>query len=193
MLFLKHSPSLCDFQNYVHALEIERGFAHENLAQKCLLLGEEIGELCEAIRQYASQSVNSVAGELADVLIILFSMANRLETTDAYTTLQKHFLSFIHKKNTSLSFSQMQQIIPSTSHTTEVLCLQLVEKNGLLFKCIRKLERIKLDASSKTMNTDQKLAEVLLTLCQIANRFQLNLETLFREKEAINKTRKWQV
>ncbi|MBU2546671.1 MAG: hypothetical protein KKE46_06040 [Gammaproteobacteria bacterium] len=136
MLFLKHSPSLCDFQNYVHALEIERGFAHENLAQKCLLLGEEIGELCEAIRQYASQSVNSVAGELADVLIILFSMANRLRN------------------------------------------------NGCLYNAAKALFIV---------YTYQKLAEVLLTLCQIANRFQLNLETLFREKEAINKTRKWQV
>ncbi|MGF1733595.1 hypothetical protein [Photobacterium kasasachensis] len=42
---LKKNPTLAEFQQYVYELEIERGFADQNAQTKCLLLGEEIGEL----------------------------------------------------------------------------------------------------------------------------------------------------
>jgi len=48
---LKNKPNLIDFQNYVKKLEVERGFENENVLQKCLLLGEEVGELSKAIRK----------------------------------------------------------------------------------------------------------------------------------------------
>jgi len=48
---LKENPTLKDFQEYVKKLEIERGFNNENVLQKCLLLGEEIGELNKAVRK----------------------------------------------------------------------------------------------------------------------------------------------
>lgn len=48
---LKKHPTLVDFQKYVSELEVERGFADQNAQSKCLLLGEEIGELFKAIRK----------------------------------------------------------------------------------------------------------------------------------------------
>jgi NTP pyrophosphatase (non-canonical NTP hydrolase) len=51
--------------------------------EKCLLLGEEVGELFKTIRKATGMSVDTrtavspVADELADVLIMLCSIANR--------------------------------------------------------------------------------------------------------------------
>lgn len=48
---LKSNPTLSDLQRYVSELEQERGFAHQDVLQKCLLLGEEVGELFKTIRK----------------------------------------------------------------------------------------------------------------------------------------------
>ncbi|PTY37623.1 pyrophosphohydrolase [Saccharospirillum sp. MSK14-1] len=80
---LTPQADLTALQRYVEALETERGFAQQNARDKCLLLGEEVGELFKAVRQAEGMpmdvnAVNSeIADELADVLIYLYSIANR--------------------------------------------------------------------------------------------------------------------
>ena len=82
---LHHSPTLADFQQYVIELEHERGFAEQNILEKCLLLGEEVGELFKAIRKHQnikidhSSQVTPVSEELADIFIFLCSIANKLD------------------------------------------------------------------------------------------------------------------
>lgn len=72
-----------DFQKYVAELEIERGFADQSLIDKCLLLGEEVGELFKAVRKSEGLSIDSnstfteIGDELTDVLIYLCAIANR--------------------------------------------------------------------------------------------------------------------
>ena len=82
---LKTALSLRDLQNYVEQLEADRGFSRDSVSQKCILLGEEIGELFRAIRRSEGISVDvcdnrdvDPAHELADILIILATIANRL-------------------------------------------------------------------------------------------------------------------
>ncbi|GAA2854459.1 hypothetical protein Acy02nite_49150 [Actinoplanes cyaneus] len=81
---LKAQPTLADYQEYVSKLEAERVFEGNTLQQSALLLGEEIGELFKALRKAQKMSldkksvVGSVDEELADVLIYLCSIANRL-------------------------------------------------------------------------------------------------------------------
>ena len=104
MLYLKEQPTLKDFQKYVDEMENERGFSDESTLQKCLLLGEEIGEL---------------------------------------------------------------------------------------FKAVRKSENIKIDHNSKFGSIDNELSDILTYLCAIANRFDIDLEKAFREKEEMNKKRTW--
>jgi NTP pyrophosphatase (non-canonical NTP hydrolase) len=104
-LFLKENPTLKDFQEYVQELEKERGFEKQDVLQKSLLLGEEIGEL---------------------------------------------------------------------------------------FKAIRKMEAISIDKqNSKITTVEEELADILIYVCSIANRYNIDLEKAFREKEEINKTRVW--
>ncbi|MGZ3775052.1 MAG: MazG nucleotide pyrophosphohydrolase domain-containing protein [Pseudobdellovibrionaceae bacterium] len=85
MLYLKENPTLIDIQEYVRNLEIERGFSSQDVLQKCLLLGEEVGELFKAIRKQQQMSIDlnsktsSVADELADLIIMLSAIANRLD------------------------------------------------------------------------------------------------------------------
>jgi NTP pyrophosphatase (non-canonical NTP hydrolase) len=82
---LKSNPTLGDFQTYVRELEDERGFATQPLVQKCLLLGEEVGELFKAVRTHEKMSLandaapSEVEAEIADVLVLLCSVANKLD------------------------------------------------------------------------------------------------------------------
>jgi NTP pyrophosphatase (non-canonical NTP hydrolase) len=102
---LKDNPTLKHIQEYVKQLEKERGFDKENATQKCLLLGEELGELYKAVR-----------------------------------------------------------------------------KKGKV---------IKVDHNSKFGSIDEELADIIIVLCAIANRFDIDLEKAFRDKEEINKKRVW--
>ena len=83
MLKLKKNPTLNNIQEYVKELEKERGFSKDSTLQKCLLLGEEVGELFKAIRKSVGlkidkgSSVTSIEEELADIIIYLSSIANR--------------------------------------------------------------------------------------------------------------------
>ena len=82
---LKSTPTLADFQHYVSELEVERNFAQQPILEKCLLLGEEVGELFKAIRKTEGiaidpdSKVGEVGDELADIFIYLCSIANRYD------------------------------------------------------------------------------------------------------------------
>lgn len=84
-LKLKDKPTFKDFQEYVEKLELQRGFSDQNAIEKCLLLGEEMGELFKAIRKAMklktdiNSSIGSVKEEIADMLIYLCAIANRFE------------------------------------------------------------------------------------------------------------------
>jgi len=85
MPLLKENPTLVDFQKYVADLEQERGFANQDVLQKCLMLGEEIGELFKAIRKQQKMSldqtakVSAASDELADIIVMMCTIANRLD------------------------------------------------------------------------------------------------------------------
>lgn len=80
---LEEKPKLADFQKYVTKLEIERNFIEQTTIDKCLLLGEEVGELFKAVRKSEGLSVDSnstfteIGDELADIFIYLCAIANR--------------------------------------------------------------------------------------------------------------------
>jgi NTP pyrophosphatase (non-canonical NTP hydrolase) len=80
---LTKKPLLADFQNYVSELELERGFASQTVIDKCLLMGEEVGELFKAVRKAEgllideNSDFSEVGDELADIFIYLCAIANR--------------------------------------------------------------------------------------------------------------------
>lgn len=84
-LELKTNPQISDFQKYVNELELQRGFIDQDAIVKCLLLGEEMGELFKAIRKAMkvktdiNANVSSVSEEIADVFIYLCAIANRFD------------------------------------------------------------------------------------------------------------------
>jgi NTP pyrophosphatase (non-canonical NTP hydrolase) len=80
---LPQKATVKDFQKYVSELETERGFARQTVHDKCLLLGEEIGELFKAVRKSeglaidVNSSFSEIGDELADILIYTCAIANR--------------------------------------------------------------------------------------------------------------------
>lgn len=99
-LHLPERPTLHDIQTYVADMERERGFTKDALEAKCLLLAEEVGELMKCIRKSHSTlgvDTNKVydfdpAGEIADIVIVLSAIANRLDVDieQAFRTKEEH-------------------------------------------------------------------------------------------------------
>ncbi|WP_328958634.1 MazG nucleotide pyrophosphohydrolase domain-containing protein [Kitasatospora purpeofusca] len=84
MIPLEKNQSLEDIQQYVADMEVERGFSGRPVIEQCLQLGEEVGEVFKAIRKAEgmhldpSSKVGKVGDELADVLIYVCAIANRM-------------------------------------------------------------------------------------------------------------------
>lgn len=69
--------------------------------------------------------------------------------------------------------------------------LLLGEEVGELFKAIRKAEGKGIDLRSRMGSIEGELADILIYLCAIANRYGVDLEQAFRVKEEENSERKW--
>jgi NTP pyrophosphatase (non-canonical NTP hydrolase) len=87
--------------------------------------------------------------------------------------------------------TQLEKERGFTDQTVLQRSLLLGEEVGELFKAIRKAEKMGVDQKSMIGSVDEELADVLIFVCSIANRFGIDLEKAFREKEEINKKRTW--
>ena len=80
---LKKDPTISEVQDYVKKVLRERGFDDETLLEKCLLLGEELGELFKAVRKTQdikcddNSKFGNVEHELADLLMYIMDIANK--------------------------------------------------------------------------------------------------------------------
>lgn len=80
-----------------------------------------------------------------------------------------------------------------TDNTVERTALLLGEEVGELFKALRKQLKMSVDAKSVVGSVDEELADILIYVCAIANRLDIDLETASRAKEELNKRRSWHV
>lgn len=71
-------------------------------------------------------------------------------------------------------------------------CLQLGEEVGELFKAVRKQQaHLSVDPTSRVGDIEEELADILIYLCSIANRSNVDLDEALRKKEARNEQRRW--
>ena len=101
------------------------------------------------------------------------------------------------RKNPTLSDFQeyIEQMIHERGFEDETipeLFMLLLEECGEIAKAARKSTNIKVDVNSKDGNLSHEIADVFEYLLAICNKFNINLEQAFREKEEINKSRTWQ-
>ena len=72
-------------------------------------------------------------------------------------------------------------------------CLMLGEEVGELFRAVRKTHAdLPYDANSPVVDPTEELADILMLVCFIANRLNIDLETALREKDVRNRTRRWE-
>lgn len=98
--------NLKDLQKYILDGGIELGFDKLNATQRCLMLGEEVGELYKSIRKYekitiANDShVSPISEELADVLKQVCAIANyfNIDLEDAFIKKEKKNIGRWSKK-----------------------------------------------------------------------------------------------
>ncbi|GAB3559319.1 hypothetical protein GCM10027444_41990 [Actinopolyspora lacussalsi] len=69
--------------------------------------------------------------------------------------------------------------------------LKLGEEYGELCKAIRERSGLAIDPGSATGSVGGELADVLIYLCAIANRFDIDLDEALRDKERRNEARTW--
>ena len=103
---LKQSSTLSDIQTYIKKVLQLRGFEGQTVKDKILLLVEEVGELAKAVRKNSSgasvdlqkiKNYDSVESEIADVLIVLISVANILNI-DVFKSLKEKEQININRK-----------------------------------------------------------------------------------------------
>jgi NTP pyrophosphatase (non-canonical NTP hydrolase) len=71
--------------------------------------------------------------------------------------------------------------------------LLFTEEIGELAKAIRKTQGLYQEkARQKHLELEEEFADVLSYLLDLANYFQVDLETAFREKERVNASRTWE-
>ena len=78
---------MSEYQSLIHRLESHHGWLNVDLIHNCFLMGEEVGELFGAIRQYESYfqesgdtaTKDNIAEEIVDVMNFLLAIANRLD------------------------------------------------------------------------------------------------------------------
>ena len=68
----------------------------------------------------------------------------------------------------------------------------LLEECGEMAKAARKAAKIHSDKHSEHFDLAHEAADVFIYLLDICNYFHIDLEKAFRDKEEINKTRKWE-
>ena len=94
-----------ELQNYINNVLEIRGFNNQSIELKLMLLMEEVGELAKSIRKNSTRlpidrcKINNYSSieEIADVLIVLFSIANKLQI-DLYDAFLKKKKENIKRK-----------------------------------------------------------------------------------------------
>ena len=103
---LKKDTSLVELQNYINNVLEIRGFNNQSIELKLMLLKEEVGELAKSIRKDSTSlpidrckinNYSPIEEEIADVLIVLFSIANKLQI-DLYDAFLKKERENIKRK-----------------------------------------------------------------------------------------------
>ena len=94
-------------------------------------------------------------------------------------------------KDYQIYVSELEKERGFTENTVIQSSLMLGEEIGELFKAIRKAEKMKVDTNSDTHHIGEEMADIIIYLCSIANRYDIDLESSFRAKEEINKSRSW--
>ena len=103
---LKKDTSLVELQNYINNVLEIRGFNNQSIELKLMLLMEEVGELANSIRKDSTSlpidrckinNYSPIEEEIADVLIVLFSIANKLQI-DLYDAFLKKERDNIKRK-----------------------------------------------------------------------------------------------
>ena len=99
-LHLRPNPTLGDLQQYMRDMAAERGFTNQTPLQTYLLLSEELGELAKCIRKsHGNMAIDSgktynldAASEIADIIIVLTSLANQLgiDMEQAFRAKEEH-------------------------------------------------------------------------------------------------------
>ena len=72
------------------------------------------------------------------------------------------------------------------------LFMLLSEEIGEMAKAARQRTNMKVDANSHIPDLELEIADVFIYLLDICNRFDVDLEQAFRDKEEINKKRIWE-
>lgn len=104
--WFKEDTSLVELQNYINNVLEIRGFNNQSIELKLMLLMEEVGELAKSIRKDSTRlpidrckinNYSSIEEEIANVLIVLFSIANKLQI-DLYDAFLKKEKENIKRK-----------------------------------------------------------------------------------------------
>lgn len=77
--------------------------------------------------------------------------------------------------------------------TLPEIFMLFMEECGELAKAIRKTEKIHSDKNSEQFQVENEAADIFMYLLDICNNLGIDLEKAFRDKEEVNKKRRWEI
>lgn len=104
LLGISRDACLYEIQKYIETVALARGIDKVSLPNEVLMLSEEVGEVCKAVRQFVKTSPNDkhskqreLAYELADVFIVLLNICikSNINLHDAF--INKEFINHSRK------------------------------------------------------------------------------------------------
>lgn len=114
------------------------------------------------------------------------------------TIQQLWFNNLMKSIKNNFSLSDLQKYVKEMvvkrgfqDETIPEIFMLLTEEIGELAKAARKANGMKCDSNSKVKELSHEFADVLNYLAILANKFDINLEQAFKEKERINNNRVW--
>jgi NTP pyrophosphatase (non-canonical NTP hydrolase) len=78
-----------------------------------------------------------------------------------------------------------------TDETIPEIFMYLSEEVGEMAKAARQATKLHTDSNSKKFELAHEIADVFIYLVDIANHFDIDMESAFRDKEEINNKRIW--
>ena len=105
----------------------------------------------------------------------------------AIELLKKRNKDFTHEVTSAILLDDKRKALQQELDQILTESNSISKEIGELFKAVRKASKLKMDVNSNTGSIEEELADILIYICSIANRFGIDLEQAFRDKEEINK------
>jgi len=116
--------------------------------------------------------------QLEPITVVIYLVMQPIKTNATLRDYQKYIVEMVEERGFS-------------DETVPEIFMYLTEEVGEMAKAARQVTKLHTDSNSTKFELAHEMADVFNYLIDLANHFNIDMETAFREKEEINNKRVW--